>query len=243
MASRKVVVYGGKGGLGSACVAYLKKLNYWVCSIDLRENLAADCNVLVGKSESLSTQQSHIDSQIGSALGGEKLDAILCVAGGWAGGNAAHQDFFKNAEFMWKNSVWSSSIAAVMATSYLAAGGFLVFCGAQAALGGTPGMIGYGMAKAAVHQLTRSMACKGSGLPEDAVVTAILPVTLDTPMNRKWMPNADHSTWTPLDTIAKQLADWIEGNSRPSSGSLIQLITKDGKTEFKPVLALDGLPL
>ena len=50
-------------------------------------------------------------------------------------------------------------------------------------------MMGYGMAKAAVHQLTKSLADPvGAGLPEGAVTAAILPVTLDTPMNRKWMP-------------------------------------------------------
>jgi len=28
-------------------------------------------------------------------------------------------------------------------------------------------------------------------------------VTLDTPMNRKWMPDADHTTWTSLEYIAE----------------------------------------
>lgn len=64
-------------------------------------------------------------------------------------------------------------------------------------------MIGYGLAKAAVHQLTKSLAQHGSGLPTDASVIAILPITLDTPMNRKWMPQADFSTWTPLEFVAE----------------------------------------
>ncbi len=37
------------------------------------------------------------------------------------------------------------------------------------------GMIGYGMAKAAVHQLVHSLACEKSGLPDSAFVSAILP--------------------------------------------------------------------
>ncbi len=37
------------------------------------------------------------------------------------------------------------------------------------------GMIGYGMAKAAVHQLVHSLACDKSGLPGSAFVSAILP--------------------------------------------------------------------
>jgi dihydropteridine reductase len=64
-------------------------------------------------------------------------------------------------------------------------------------------MIGYGMAKAAVHQLTKSLAAENSGLPPNSLSVAIVPVTLDTPMNRKWMPNADFSTWTPLEFVAE----------------------------------------
>lgn len=55
-------------------------------------------------------------------------------------------------------------------------------------------MIGYGLAKAAVHQLVQSLAAEKSGMPEESTVVALLPITLDTPMNRKWMPKADHST-------------------------------------------------
>lgn len=65
------------------------------------------------------------------------------------------------------------------------------------------GMIGYGMAKAAIHQLTQSLAAPNSGLPANSFVASILPITLDTPMNRKWMADADTSTWTPLEYIAE----------------------------------------
>ena len=37
------------------------------------------------------------------------------------------------------------------------------------------GMMGYGMAKAAVHQLTKSLSMKDSGMPEDSIALAILP--------------------------------------------------------------------
>lgn len=39
-------------------------------------------------------------------------------------------------------------------------------------------MVGYGMAKAAVHQLTQSLAAKNSGMPSGAVAVAILPWVL-----------------------------------------------------------------
>ena len=49
-----------------------------------------------------------------------------------------------------------------------------------------------------MHHLTKSLACSGSGLPDNCLAAAILPVTLDTPMNRKWMAKADQTSWTPL---------------------------------------------
>lgn len=64
-------------------------------------------------------------------------------------------------------------------------------------------MIGYGMAKASVHHLTKSLSNNGSGLPANSTTVCIVPEMLDTPMNRKWMPKADKSTWTSLEFISK----------------------------------------
>lgn len=78
-------------------------------------------------------------------------------------------------------------------------------------------MLGYGMVKAAVHQMTASLATEGAKLPANTTTAAILPqvlsytfqdnifcrVMLDTPANRSTMPDADKSTWTPLEEVAK----------------------------------------
>jgi dihydropteridine reductase len=48
---------------------------------------------------------------------------------------------------MWHQSVWSSAISAKIGAKFLKPGGLLQFTGAAAATHGTPGMIGYGMAK------------------------------------------------------------------------------------------------
>ena len=95
-----------------------------------------------------------------------------------------------------------------------------------------PGMMGYGMAKAAVHQLVKSLAAPKSGLPAGATALALLPITLDTPMNRKWMPKADTSTWTPLEFISELTEKWSRGQELPPSGSLVQLVTKGGETSL-----------
>ncbi|XP_043232653.1 dihydropteridine reductase-like isoform X3 [Amphibalanus amphitrite] len=204
----------------------------WVGSVDLAPNEEADVNVLVRPADSWEEQLAAVLEGVEGALAGEKLDAIFCVAGGWAGGSAKAKAMVKNCDLMWKQSVWSSAISAHLASRVLREGGLLQLTGAQPALGPTPGMMGYGMAKAAVHQLVRSLGAEESGLPPQVTALAILPVTLDTPMNRKFMPDADHTTWTPMEYVAGLFGKWAEGDERPKTGSLVQLITKDSKTEL-----------
>lgn len=174
----------------------------WVGSIDRVSNDAADANIIVSTDANWVEQETAILSDLSTVLKGDQLDAVICVAGGWAGGNSK-KDLAQNSNLMWQQSVWSSSISATICANHLKEGGVLTLTGADPALKGTPGMIGYGMAKAAVHQLTKSLAGKNSGLPANSLVVAILPITLDTPMNRKWMPNADFSSWTPLEYLAE----------------------------------------
>lgn len=230
MASGRIVVYGGRGALGSACVNHFKNANFWVANIDLNPNDKADVNITVPKDGSWLQQEEHVVNELGAALQGQKVNAVICVAGGWAGGNAA-KDLSKQTDLMWRQSVWSSIIAATLASKYLSPGGLIALTGAKAALEATPGMIGYGLAKAAVHQLTKSLGTKDSGLPENTLAVAILPITLDTEMNRKWMPKADFSTWTPLSYVAELFDKWLKGDNRPDSGSLVALVTKDNVTE------------
>ena len=173
-------------------------------SVDLRENATADENIMVNANETAVEQEARVAQALKPLLAESgKLDAILTVAGGWAGGNAAAENFIQGSELMFKQSVNSSLISASLASKLLAEDGVLTLTGAAAAVKPTPGMIGYGMAKAAVHHLVQSLAANNSGLPKDAFVAAILPTTLDTPMNRKWMPKANFSSWTPLTFIAE----------------------------------------
>jgi len=233
MSAGRALVYGGRGALGSTIVKSFKDSGWWVASVDMKTSDLADHNILV-EGDTWGEQEQFVKKAVAAGLEeDQKLDAVICVAGGWAGGSPQHKDFIKNAELMWRQSVWPASISAAVATSHLKEGGMVVLPGAAPALDGTAGMAGYGMAKAAVHQLTKSLAGDGSGLPENCLSVSILPVTLDTPMNRKWMKNADTSTWTSLDDLTSILLSWAKGEDRPPNGSLVKLNTENSKTSLE----------
>ncbi|KAL9983303.1 hypothetical protein ACROYT_G005450 [Oculina patagonica] len=233
MAAARVLIYGGKGALGATCVSYFKSKDWWVASVDLFPNEDAHANVVVTKTDSWTEQNEEIQPKVEELLDGNKLDAIICVAGGWAGGNAKSKAVVKNADLMFKQSVWTSLIAASIASKHLKENGLLTLTGAQPSLSGTPGMLGYGMAKAAVHQLVKGLAAENGGLPTAASVLAILPLTLDTPGNRKGMPDADFAQWTPLEYVANLLFEWAQGSKVPAKGSLVKLNTKDGNSSYE----------
>ncbi|TFK05962.1 claudin-16 [Platysternon megacephalum] len=285
--AHRVLVYGGRGALGAKCVQHFRAKHWWVASIDLAENEEANANVVVKMTDSFTEQADQVTADVGKLLGEQKVDAILCVAGGWAGGSAKAKckpfvsSILTNTLMQWEEShgckesdgvfdtdesksmvvlemrgvlnrvqklkefeeakengdtvgealkalmsisaevgymkwrkadlhtvsvymsVWTSTISSHLATKHLKEGGLLTLTGAKAALAGTPGMVGYGMAKGAVHQLCQSLAGANSGLPSGSAALAVLPVTLDTPMNRKSMPDADFSSWTPLEFLAE----------------------------------------
>merc|ERR1711962_1656360 len=111
----RVLVYGGKGALGSVIVSHFKSKGWWVCSMDLFPNEDASVNLVVDAKLSWVDQEALVMSKVEETLAGQKLDAILCVAGGWAGGNAASKALVKNSDLMSKQSIWTSVISAGLA--------------------------------------------------------------------------------------------------------------------------------
>ena len=69
-----------------------------VINVDLIENEEADFNTAPNTSVSLAEQGQQLSESVGQWLGTDKLSAILCVAGGWAGGHAGSQGKKKKRE-------------------------------------------------------------------------------------------------------------------------------------------------
>jgi NAD(P)-dependent dehydrogenase (short-subunit alcohol dehydrogenase family) len=63
------------------------------------------------------------------------------------------------------------------------------------------GFIAYTVSKAAVITLTQALAQEVR--PHGITVNAVLPSTMDTPANRRAMPDADRAGWVSTDAVAR----------------------------------------
>lgn len=152
------------------------------------------------------------------------VHTIINVAGGFTMGPLSDLSVFDDADKMYNACLGSALISAHVAAKTLVPKGSLILTGAEAAKGPTPALLAYGTAKAATHHLVASLAdTKAAGLPDGTFVAAICPVTLDTPSNRKNMPDADFKKWTPLQSVADRLLAWSNGSERPPQGTLFKV--------------------
>jgi NAD(P)-dependent dehydrogenase (short-subunit alcohol dehydrogenase family) len=62
------------------------------------------------------------------------------------------------------------------------------------------GMVAYGLAKSLIFRLAEMMNQEAKG--KNVVVNVLVPSTIDTPQNRKSMPDADFSKWVKPEAIA-----------------------------------------
>ncbi len=156
-----------------------------------------------------------------------KLDVFAHTVGGFAGGQSiADTDdaTFQRMLDLNLNCVFHILRAAIPPLRKTG-DGRIIAIGSRAALEPGAGVGAYSASKAAMVSLIRTVALEN----KDAGLTAnaILPGTMDTPANRKAIPNADVSKWVQPATVA-ELVVWLAGEAgKDVNGSVIPVYGKD----------------
>lgn len=91
-------------------------------------NREADVNILVRTDRPLIEQQEEIITCLENLLQAVKLDAIICVAGGYQTCNV-NENLIKNCEIMWRQNIWPSMLSAKIAAKFLKPSGMLCLTG------------------------------------------------------------------------------------------------------------------
>jgi NAD(P)-dependent dehydrogenase (short-subunit alcohol dehydrogenase family) len=228
MKDKIVVVTGANGGLG----------NYVTKSF-----LAAGATV-IGVSRKI--QQSDFDSPLFTALPAEistaagaksmvesvlsqfgRLDVVIHTVGGFAGGKSIAETDDATFQRMFDVNLNSTFylLRAVLPAMRKTGNGRIIAIGSRAALEPGAGVGAYSASKAAMVSLIRTVALenKNGGI----TANVILPGTIDTPVNRKAIPNADVGKWVQPANIAS-LITWLAGEAgKDVNGAAIPVYGSD----------------
>jgi NAD(P)-dependent dehydrogenase (short-subunit alcohol dehydrogenase family) len=132
----------------------------------------------------------------------QRIDALVHVMGGFAGGNAIPETddatWDKMISLNLKSAV--NVLRAVIPHMRRAEHGCIVAIGSRQALEPSAGLSAYNASKAALASLMRTAALEN----KDVGITAnvILPATMNTEANRKANPGADSSQWVQPERVA-----------------------------------------
>lgn len=216
------IVSGGTGALGRAVTMNLLRSGAKVVVPYIQENewnalreLAADpADHLAGESVDLRDADAVNRFVTGVVQGDERLDFLVCVAGGFAAGKS-----FETDDSAWEHMLDLNlktvirMIRPVVPVMIRQNFGRIVTVSSGAILnGGGAGVAAYAVSKGAVTQLTEILASELAKY--DIRVHSVMPGTMDTEANRKAMPKADSSKWVKTEDVAKVIHFLLSDQSR-----------------------------
>lgn len=225
--ARTIIVTGGFGVLGQAVAEAFAKAGDKVARVDFAEKpaVALEGSLDVGgvNLTDRDATQAALD-EVAAAHGG--IDVLVNVAGGftWETLEEGSLDSWVRMQamnLMTNATITKLALPALKASDH----GRIVNIGAGAAIKAGMGMGAYTASKSGVHRLTEALAEELAGTT--VTVNAILPSIIDTPTNRKDMPDADVSQWVKPEAIADVILFLSSPAARGITGALIP-VTRGG---------------
>ena len=208
--ARSILVTGGTGAIGSAVTRrFLEDGNAvavtWIVEEE-RDELVAELGPL---GESLFELRADVtdpeEMERAVAAIAERngpVDALVHLVGGWRGDTRVHEESVQTWERLFRLNVVSGAVCAraVLPGMLERDWGRIAVVSARAARQDRAGQAAYAVAKAGVGVLAEAIAeeTRGTGVTANAVG----PSVVDTPANRRSMPDADPAAWVPPADLA-----------------------------------------
>lgn len=228
LARKTAIVTGGAGGLGSAVVVELLSAGARVAVPFRKPGELEHLRKTAGIDSDAPLWGSMIDVTDEAAMAGfcesvaedrGGLHILVNAAGTFEGGRPAHQIGWD----VWQRQLDSNLKTAVVSSRAAvpqmlkAGGGAIVNVSSRPATQSGKDLAAYAAAKRAVLALTDAMAAEL--VDQNVTVNAVLPSTIDTPANRRAMPDADFSKWVAPRQIARVILFLAGPDARIVSGA------------------------
>jgi NAD(P)-dependent dehydrogenase (short-subunit alcohol dehydrogenase family) len=224
---KTVIITGANGNLGNAVTREFLDKNYQVIAVVSKENekstipvhpnLAVFAVNLMNENES----QDFVNSCIQKY---SVIDAALLLVGGFAMGTLSatsgkdlHNQIALNFETAY--NITRPLFEHLMKNKR----GTIVFIGARPALNPTQGkeLIAYGLSKSLLFKLAEFLNEEAKGV--NVSISVVVPSTLDTPLNRKSMPDVNPENWVKPSEIAETLEFLVSDKSKSLKESVLKM--------------------
>ena len=149
-----------------------------------------------------------------------RIDVLVNTVGGYMSGSvgeATDQDFNRAMDLNLKSAFFACK--AVLPAMRKARHGTIVNVSSESSLLGDAETFLYSASKSGVNRLTESLARELK--PLNVNVNCVMPRTMDTPVNRKAMPDADFSSWVTTDEVARVVRWLCSEEAAPISGAAV----------------------
>lgn len=227
LSERRVIVTGGTGALGSAVVqAALDAGARCVVPVyhasELERAAWRDSDRVRAIENIDLSKEDSVEGFYKEACGGEGLWASVHIVGGFAMGpllETSAETFRQQMDLNATTAFLCTREAARRMAG--AGGGRIVNVAARPALFPElgKGMVPYATSKAAVAALTQASAAELAGT--GVMVNAVIPDVMDTPANRKAMPDADFDGWAKVEQVASTVLFLIASENGATRGGLV----------------------
>jgi NAD(P)-dependent dehydrogenase (short-subunit alcohol dehydrogenase family) len=203
---KTIIVTGAAGNLGQAVVKKFLSANYFVVGTVI-PNDTIKINI-----ESKNFETAVVDLMNEEAVGQftdgiiarqGSIDAAILTVGGFAMGKIADTKTADIAKQYKLNFETAYNLARPVFMQMMKQGSgriFLIGSRPGADMKNSKGMIAYGLGKSLIFRLAELMNDEAKGT--NVVTSVIVPSTIDTPQNRKSMPDADFRKWVTPEAIA-----------------------------------------
>jgi NAD(P)-dependent dehydrogenase (short-subunit alcohol dehydrogenase family) len=221
--ARSALITGGTGGLGAAVTsAFLA--GGWRVVVPLHDERERDRvpeheRLVLERADLLHPGSAADVAALAAGDEGAPLRAVVNLVGGFATGGRVHEMPVEDFEAQLRLNLRPTYLVCQAALPHLLAsgGGAIVCVSSRAALKPFAGAAGYVVAKAALLAFVDVLAEEYRD--DDVRANAILPSVIDTPANRRAMPDADFERWVGPEQIAELVRFLCEQGAAAVSGA------------------------
>lgn len=224
---KTILITGASGGLGTVVTGMFLEKGYQVIATVSGESSKKDLaphNNLEVQAVNLADEQAT-DTFVQSAIAKYgNIDAALFLAGGFAAGDIAATsgaDLQKQFSLNFNTAYYTAR--PLFRHMLQNKSGRIVFIGSRPALVASQGrhVLAYALSKSLLFRLAEFLNEEGKG--KNVTATVVVPSTIDTPTNRKSMPDADPANWVAPQQLAEILEFIVSDKGNPLRETVLKV--------------------